>query len=222
MARERTLSHDEARRFYDAFGARQDTQAFYEDPPNRDLAAHCELESARRVLELGCGTGRFAAGLLESELPADATYHAIDQSETMVSLARQRLAPYASRVTVTCSDGTLKLPTESGSGDRFLSTYVLDLLSRDDIAELLREAHRVLAPAGLAGVTSLTFGRDPLGRVVSGLWGVVHRLSPRRVGGCRPLDLVPFFAGPQWRIEHEATHRIRGLTSQVVVARRRP
>ena len=36
------LSSDEARAFYDRFGARQDSQAFYEDPATRDLIVHAE------------------------------------------------------------------------------------------------------------------------------------------------------------------------------------
>ena len=138
----------------------------------------------------------------------------------MVGLARDRLAPFGERARVTLVEGGLGLPVESDSCDRFLSTYVLDLLSRDDIERALGEAHRVLSPGGLAGISSLTFGRDVLGRAVSTLWLLVHRLSPRRVGGCRPLDLEPWFEPPAWKLEHLQTHRASGLTSQVLVARR--
>jgi len=138
----------------------------------------------------------------------------------MVGLARARLAPYGARTSVSQSDASLRFPAADGSFDRFVSTYVLDLLSRADIERALREAHRVLVPGGLAGITSLTFGRDLLGRAVSTLWGAVHRLSPRRVGGCRPLDVEPFFVAPGWTVFYSQTHRASGLTSQVLVARR--
>ncbi len=138
----------------------------------------------------------------------------------MVELARARLAPFGERARVTQSDASLALPVQTGSCDRFLSTYVLDLLSRDEIARAVGEAHRALQPGGLAGITSLTFGRDLLGRAVSSLWIAVHRLSPTRVGGCRPLDATPWFQPPAWRIEYVQTHRASGLTSQVLTARR--
>jgi ubiquinone/menaquinone biosynthesis C-methylase UbiE len=138
----------------------------------------------------------------------------------MVALARERLARFGERARVTHSDGNLQLPERDATCDRFVSTYVLDLLSHDDIERALREAHRVLRRDGLAGITGLTFGRDPLGRAVSTLWSLVHRVSPRRVGGCRPLDVAPLFAAPAWKLEYVQTHRVRGLTSQVVVARR--
>jgi ubiquinone/menaquinone biosynthesis C-methylase UbiE len=178
------------------------------------------LGSASSLIELGCGTGRLAAQLLERELPPGCRYQGVDLSRTMVELARARLAPFGERARVTQSDASLVLPAQSESCDRFLSTYVLDLLSRDDIARALREAQRVLRPGGLVGITSLTFGRDWLGRAVSTLWSAVHRLSPRRVGGCRPLDLEPWFQPPAWKLEHLNALRASGLTSQVLVARR--
>lgn len=217
---EQTFTHEEARRFYDAFGARQDSQGFYEDPPNHDLAAHLALGEARSVFELGCGTGRFAEYLLEHGLSPLARYLAVDLSETMVSLARRRLAPFGERVRIERSEGGFDFPVEPDSVDRFVSTYVLDLLSHDDIERALAEAHRALAPGGLAGVTSLTFGCRGLARAVSALWQWVQRARPSLVGGCRPLDVRPFFAGPGWALEYEALHTTRGLTSQVVVARR--
>jgi hypothetical protein len=55
----RMLSHEEARAFYDWFGARQDSQRFYEDPALCDLLGHADFGEARSVFEFGCGTGRF-------------------------------------------------------------------------------------------------------------------------------------------------------------------
>jgi SAM-dependent methyltransferase len=218
---ERTLSREAARRFYDRLGARQDTQAYYEDPPNRDLAAHLELGSAGAILELGCGTGRFAAETLLPATPATCRYLGLDLSGTMVDLAGRRLAHAGERARVVQTDGAMLLPGEDGSWDRFVSTFVLDLLPRDDIRELVSEIVRALAPGGLAGVTSLTHGQRGLARLVSRLWAGVQRCVPAAVGGCRPLDLRPLLAAPELAVEHAAHHSIRGLSSQVVVVRRR-
>ena len=62
----------DARRFYDRFGSRQDTQGFYENPALDDLVKHANFERALSVLEFGCGTGSFARRLFEAVLPADA------------------------------------------------------------------------------------------------------------------------------------------------------
>jgi hypothetical protein len=69
---------DDARRFYDRFGSRQDTQGFYENPALDDLVKYADFEHARSVLEFGCGTGFFARRLLETDLPVKAHYLGLD------------------------------------------------------------------------------------------------------------------------------------------------
>lgn len=101
----RTLSHDEARRIYDRVGRKLDTQAFYEDRATDEIVRLGDFSAARSVFEFGCGTGRFAARLLEGHLPETATYRAVDQSETMVRVARARLAPFGERARLPLAKG---------------------------------------------------------------------------------------------------------------------
>jgi ubiquinone/menaquinone biosynthesis C-methylase UbiE len=54
------LSHEQAKAFYDRFGKKQDWQSFYEDAATAALLRNEELDKSSAVLELGCGTGRFA------------------------------------------------------------------------------------------------------------------------------------------------------------------
>ena len=115
---------DDARRFYDRFGSRQDTQGFYENPALDDLVKHADFEHARSVLEFGCGTGSFARRLFETVLPADARYLGLDISGTMIGLATRRLEPWQDRTEVRQTDGTPCLPVPDTSFDRFLATYV--------------------------------------------------------------------------------------------------
>lgn len=62
------LSRAQVKLFYDRLGARQDWQAFYEDPAAEELIAHAEFEKAKLVFEFGCGTGRFAERILAHHL----------------------------------------------------------------------------------------------------------------------------------------------------------
>jgi len=217
---ERTLTLDEARAFYDAFGARQDGQAFYEDAATHALAAHLELDRASALFELGCGTGRLAARWLERDLPADARYLGTDLSATMVGLARERLARFGARAEVREVDGSPVLAGRAAAFDRCVSTYVFDLLARPHITALVDEMARLVAPGGLVGVAGPAGGRAPPRRPVSGAWRGRPPRPPRLVGGCRPLDVLPFFAGPEWRIDHASALQTYGLTSQIAVARR--
>lgn len=213
----RTLSHREARAFYDRFGRKQDLQRIYEDPAIEVLLRHAAFESAHAVVELGCGTGRFAERLLRERLPAAATYLGIDLSRTMVALATSRLEPWADRAEVHLTEGSPRLPLGDGACDRFLSTYVLDLLAEDEIRATLREARRVLSPGGRLCLASLTFGQTPFSRFVCRAWTTLYSVHPRLVGGCHPLRLEPLL-GSDWRVLHREVVCTFGICTEVLVA----
>jgi ubiquinone/menaquinone biosynthesis C-methylase UbiE len=211
------LSREEARAFYDRFGAKQDLQRFYEDRAVEELLARSRFEKAKAVVELGCGTGRLAERLLREHLPLGATYHGFDVSGTMVRLARARLGPWSERARVEQTDGAPSIPRPNESCDRFLSTYVLDLLPEEDIRAALAEAGRLLVPGGLLCLAGLTFGETALSRAVCGLWSRVQAWRPALVGGCRPLRLLEFL-GSDWRVDHRRVICSFGVCSEVVVA----
>ena len=115
------VSRDAARGIYDAFGARQDDQGWYEDAAFDAVIRHGGFETARSVVEFGCGTGKLAARLLAEALPGNARYLGLDISGTMANLARQRLQPWAGRAEVRQSDGGFDLPP----ADRIVATLSL-------------------------------------------------------------------------------------------------
>lgn len=214
----RTLSHAAARSTYDRIGAFQDSQGFYEDIAVAELIAHADFARAHSVVELGHGTGRHAARLLEHHLPRDARYLGIDVSETMNALARERLAPFGDRVELVRSDGPPTLDAPAGSFDRFISTYVFDLLSEADIELAVAEAHRVLVEDGRLCVVSLTHGRTLSERVMIGAFERLGRVKPEWVGGCRPIDLLGHLSPSRWRLLYRSVVSPFGVATEVVVA----
>ncbi|MGI9050399.1 MAG: class I SAM-dependent methyltransferase [Rubrobacteraceae bacterium] len=219
-SRERTLTVEEARAFYDGFGARQDRQGFYEDRALAILAEHAGFERAGAVLEFGCGTGRFAGRMMSEMLPVEACYLGLDISTTMVGLARERLRRWPERAEVVLSDGSNVLPVPDDGFDRFVSSYVFDLLGEQDIRATLEEADRVLSADGRLSLVSLTYGEGVLPGLVSSVWKQVHGLRPRLVGGCRPVRLTRFLSPNRWRILHREIVTSFGVSSEVLVASR--
>jgi len=217
---ERVLSVDQARAFYDRLGAWQDWQGFYEDPPLRRLVEAADFRAAHAILEFGCGTGRFALEILSGIAPKDCHYLGIDVSPTMVALARARLRSYSDRAEARLSDGAITIGEPDGSFDRYVSNYVLDLLSRDCTGQLLSEAHRVLEPGGLLCLVSLTHGSSPFQKLVSSVWSRIQAARPALVGGCRPIELLDVVSLPDWRVEFREVVSRFGLSSEVVVAAR--
>jgi ubiquinone/menaquinone biosynthesis C-methylase UbiE len=213
------LTHEQATCFYNQLGAKQDWQAFFETPATRDLIAHAAFESAQAVFEFGCGTGTFAERVLTHHLPPQATYLAVDSSPTMVRLAQSRLARFGERVTVRQTDGSLpKAGERPGSCDRFVSNYVLDLLSPTDIAQLLDEARRLLVADGSLCLVSLTRGSTSLAHLVTWTWTRLHALEPRLVGGCRPLELRDYLPDTGFHVDYAQVVTRFGVPSEVVVA----
>lgn len=215
------LSRVEARRYYDRFGSAQDRQAFYEDAALDKLVRHADFEHARAVVEFGCGTGRFAERLLREVVPVGATYGGFDQSSTMVELAAERLAGFGERARIVRSDGSMHLGEPADSCDRFVCTYVIEILSESDQRALLTEAYRLLAPGGRICLTTITPGCSVFSQAVMGMWNAVHRARPGWVGGCRPMTIQERLGETDWEIAHREVLSRWGIASEIVVARSR-
>ena len=215
------LTRQQARNFYDRFGRRQDRQAWYENAAIECLLDHGEFSSAEAVVEFGCGTGRLAEMLLEHHLPPTGTYIGFDLSETMIQLTRKRLVPHGSRASVVRTDGRPRVPLPPTSCDRFVSTYVLDLLSNQDISRTLAQAWKVLRPDGLLCLTGLTYGTTLASRLTVAVWLAVHSLRPSLVGGCRPISLTDFLGPASWKVLFNTTVVSWGVPSEVLIARPR-
>jgi ubiquinone/menaquinone biosynthesis C-methylase UbiE len=213
----RDFGPEDAKRFYDWLGAKQDAQ-FYERTALRYLAAHADFEHASAVFELGCGTGRFAASLFDKHFGPDVCYLGIDISTTMTALAARRLARWSGRFEVREADGTTSLIYPDAAFDRFVATYVLDLLSETAIHAVLGEAHRLLAPQGKLCLVALTEGVDAISRLIGSAWTQVYALDPRLVGGCRPVRIESFLDPAAWRMEHTQIVLSWGICAEVVIA----
>jgi SAM-dependent methyltransferase len=214
------LTRQQAREFYDRFGRKQNRK-YYERKAIKRLIEYGNFEIAESVVEFGCGTGRLAEQLMDDELPPNAVYAGFDLSETMVQATRKRLIRYGSRVSVTRTDGRPRIPMPPESCDRFISTYVLDMLPSPDIGRTLEQAWKVLRGDGLLCLASITYGSGPLSRLVIASWLAIHSLRPSLVGGCRPLSLTDFLGPASWKVLHVSTVTSFGVPSQVLIARPR-
>lgn len=214
----RTLTHIEAKSYYDRFGRMQDTQAFYEDAAINAMVTNAAMAQAQFVVEFGCGTGRLAVELLERHLPVDARYVGTEVSSTMVAIAGERLRPYANRASVMPTDGSPALPVEDASVDRVIATYVFDLLGETDRTQFLAEAARVLRTEGLLCLVGITNGNNAISRAVMSAWRGIFNLNPRLVGGCRPTCAIGYLSAGSWDIRYHDVLVSWGVASEVVIA----
>jgi ubiquinone/menaquinone biosynthesis C-methylase UbiE len=213
-----TLTPDQAKAFYDGFGSKQDSQAFYEKAALGELIANGVFDRAHALFEFGCGTGALALELLQRHLPADATYQGVDISSTMTRLARERLVGFGDRATVATVSGDVAFALADASVDRVVSTYVLDLLDAAGVGRFLDEAARTLRADGLLCIAGITAGTTLASRIVMGIWQRLFAIKPAWVGGCRPSDLAQPLRAAGWDVRFHKVVVAWGVASDVIVA----
>ncbi len=136
--------------------------ATYDSEPNRTRAlagevlrqAGLELEG-RRVLEVGCGTGRNTAWLSERAR----SVQALDLSEGMLEKARAHVR--SPSVELIVHDINAPWPIEAGAADVLIAMLVLEHIQ--DLAFVFAEAARVLRPGGELFSSELHPTRQMLG-----------------------------------------------------------
>lgn len=213
------LSPEEAKQYYDQFGVKQDEQDYYEGPAFEELFQHGQFEQAQQFFEFGCGTGNFAKALL-TDLPNSVSYVGCDISSTMVELSQERLSKFGEQVQVNVTNGSTTLDAPSQYFDRFISNYVVDLLPKDEIQNLISEAHRILKPEGLLCLISITKGSSLFSKWFMGGWRLIHALRPRRVGGCRPLLLREYISNEIWSICYHNVIEASFIPSEIIIAKK--
>jgi SAM-dependent methyltransferase len=213
------ISYAQATSFYNACGRWLDLQRWLEDPAFDDLLAHADLSHSHRIVEFGCGTGRLARRMLAGFLPPGAQYVGFDLSPRMLRISRSRLAPFGARAQVLPCAGPPRLALSAGCCDRFLATYVLDLLNPSDAAALLREAGRLLVPGGLLCVSVMAAHQGLPNRAFRSIWTALHRLSPMLVGGTQPSDACAIL-GSDWHVRRCQLICRFAVCSQVLIAER--
>jgi SAM-dependent methyltransferase len=208
-------------RLYDRIGPLTDITAFYVDPALNRLTQLASLREAKRIVEVGAGTGRYAARLMQDVFTADARYIDLEPSPRMRDLAQMRLAQWRTRSTIRPLDDAL--PQEwRGAVDRYIATYVLNVLPNEDaIRRLLERSHDALADSGLLCLVNQTHGRAGTERIISALWMRVYGVTPAILGQCRLLEARQYLEGSRWRVRSREVVGRFGFCSEVLVAEKR-
>jgi ubiquinone/menaquinone biosynthesis C-methylase UbiE len=197
-------------RIYDFPLVQRATYRPVHDAVLRALAA----ESCRRVLDIGCGTGRLVERLVEARAP-DAVV-GCDFSAGMLREAAARLEGSAA-ATLVRGDAT-RLPFRDGVFDAAVSTEAFHWFP--DQAAALRELRRVLRPGGrlLLALVSPPF------EIVADAFEVGMRLVGQPLWWTTPSRLRAQVEAAGFRVEHQRrVFRIPGfLLPPTLTEARRP
>jgi arsenite methyltransferase len=111
------------------------------------------LEAGEVVIDIGCGNGFLTQEIARAVGPSGRVI-GVDPSADMRAPARARCTAFP---TVSIEDGTADaLPLQDGAAHKAVAVQVLEYL--DDIPAAMREAHRVLLPAGRFVAVDTGFG----------------------------------------------------------------
>lgn len=182
----------------------------------RLIAQHADTD-VRRILDLGCGTGRHAEVLLDLGY----TVSGVDQSEAMLSLARQRLEGKTSGDRISLHCGDIRDFSVSGPFDAALMMFnVLGYMtSNDDLLASLGSVRRHLEPGGLF-VFDIWYGpaiaNDPPGDRLTSFatpTGSVVRFAEgrhiREQQTCEITIRLLEIDGDRVRLDTRETHQVR-------------
>jgi len=154
--KKRFIAYDAYEKLADAYAEKVDTKphnAYLEKPATLSLLPDVE---GKRVLDVGCGTGRYTEWLLEH----GAQVTGFDASPKMLAHARERVGGRAELILHDLNDPLDFV--ESDSVDLVLATLVLDYV--EDWAPILTEFRRVLRIDGTlvfsVGHPTLDFIKD--------------------------------------------------------------
>jgi len=53
------------------------------------------------------------------------------------------------------------------------------------------------------------------------VWSWIHALQPALVGGCQPIDLLPFLPRSHWQVQQQEKVVAFAIPSEILVAQRR-
>lgn len=139
-------------------------------PAQDEVIAQLNQHGSRQIADVACGTG-ILADRIQQELRPDEVY-GLDMSDGMLAQARQR----SDRVRWMSSPAE-QLPFEDAFLDAVVTTSAFHFF---DQPAALKEFHRVLAPGGIAAVTTMSPRQafPPLHALSAGLGAPAHAPTP--------------------------------------------
>ncbi|SIS92440.1 Ubiquinone/menaquinone biosynthesis C-methylase UbiE [Roseivivax lentus] len=139
--------------------------------PARQLARRLDLEGARRMLDVGGGTGAFAIGLCQANPDLQVT---ILDFPNVAKLGRDYIAAAGLSDRIGYQTGNALEAEWPGGVDAVLMSYLFSGVPGDAHAALLAKAMAVLTPGGRVMVHDFIVHADRTGPRLAALWQLQH------------------------------------------------
>ena len=141
-----SASADHRRMFWDDYSEIYSKREFLTIQPAKVLLSHLEIETAKSILEVGCGLGT-CSRLIANKMNPETNLTITDFSSKMISATCSKFLLPTKHIVIETADA-LELKYKDKSFDRYISNLVLHLVVDPDL--MLKEARRVLSDDGIA------------------------------------------------------------------------
>jgi ubiquinone/menaquinone biosynthesis C-methylase UbiE len=208
---------DDLAAFFDSRARAYDRQLWLERPALRTAARLAAPAPGEHVVDIAAGTGGLAVALARREGGLGSLV-LVDAAPRMLARAGPRLRGVYPRPEWCVADAR-DMPLPDRSADLVSIGYLLHLLEPSDAAAVVREAVRLLRPAGRLVVVVHACPPGHLGAVYRWVWALRGRLARDTVVGQGPMaDLAALLE--RHGLDVVARRWVPGAyVSEVVVAR---
>ena len=191
---------------YDFWGQLTETRA-----RNRALEL-AGVRDGEDILEVAVGTGLAFYEIAKNN--PNGTNTGIDLSAGMLSKAKKRLSSLPHTNYCLKIGTAFHLNSDNESIDTLINNYMFDLIPFADIERILTEFRRVLRPGGKLILVNMTEAEQAGGNI----YKFIYKLSPRLMGGCRPVALSGLLEKTGFRIDIREYYQQMLFPSEVIRA----
>ena len=171
------------------------------------------IKDGEDVLDVAVGTGLLFVRLLS--LNPSGFCAGLDLSDAMLRKARIKADRVAQGRWQLVRGDAFMLPWPNDRFDVVINNYMFDLLPERDFSAVLAEFGRVLRNGGRLVMVNMTSPEHWHQRT----WGLVYRISPTLLGGCRGVRLQPWLRSGGFEVIKRQFVSQMSFPSEVILAR---
>lgn len=185
-----------------------------ESRPRRRVLELAGVRDGEDVLEVATGTGAQLVSLAQRN-PSGRTV-GVELAGGMLTQTEKRLQAAGLTTVELVRGSALRLPFDEESFDLLVNGYMLDLLTREDIARALAEFKRVLRPTGRLVLSNMTKGQRPRHRI----WDWLYARRLNLTANCRGVLAAPVLAEQGFAEIHREYMTQMLFPTEIVTARK--
>ena len=141
------------------------------------------------------GTGRLFRKIVKQN--PDGTNYGIDISQGMLAKAKMKLSKQENKSYSLEIGSAFDIRMDDGSVDILFNNYMFDLITFDQMDDIIDEFARVLKLGGKLVLVNMT-KKEQFG---AGLYERIYRISPTLMGGCRGVKLSNLLTEHGFKVE---------------------